>query len=936
MKKLLLACGLAFGIGVNAQFYADVDFSGDFTNTPGVTWFGGGGPSTSAYCSAPQSFFSQFSSQFGQAGGPVIDFSEWQGGQTDNGKKIDVSINYRKPSGFSGTLNLVYAKLNTATNQWSLAPIKSVAVDNSAINTCQTLSGTIPAGTLVAGETYAIGAYFQRAGGTSSVNFYYDDLKIVQENPLPPACVDFVYPTANAVIAAGSVSLSWKASAGASEYKVSLGTSSGASDVYSGTISTTTLNISLEKNANYFMKVIPTNNNGDAEGCTEISFSTNAELGYCAAGSQDNSGLFEKITNVKFADIDNSSTSNTSLYEDFTSVVGHVEQGGKYTLTVVDNGESYDADKVMVWIDYDQNGSFDDAGENVYESAAQAGPWEKEITIPEDALAGNTRMRIRLFDSEYGANATPCGTSGYGEVEDYTINVKALIVAPTCTTITTPADGATDVDAASAITWTASEGATGYKVYVGTTTGNYDVENGTEVTDVTYTPTLAAGTQYFAKVVPFNEAGEATGCTEISFTTKADSTGGDDNACEQGVKNTENTIPNAYKFTTSSIYRLAEDFKVGAGGFSLNKITIDSNQGEEPSDIIIHIRANDNGRAGAILYTITKAKPDASVVVGSAYGDPIYHSTFNLDTPIDLEKGTYWIEPSMSTASGMDTYWALVNYNPSHGLNLNGSNNNGATWQLDTSYSGIFTVSGICGESDELEYCDAGAGNPSYEKITNVKISNEKGTVTVIDNSSSSNAGYEDFTTVTGNVNREAKYNITVTDNGESYVADQIIVWIDYNQNGSFDDPGEKAYESELQEGPWTGNITIPEDAVLGNTRMRIRLYDTSYNGNSTPCGYSEYGQVEDYTINIAEATLAVSNNDISKIALYPNPFHDVIKVSDAANVKNVYVSDLSGRRVKTLAPAAELNLSSLQQGVYIITLQMKDGSVQSQKVIKK
>jgi hypothetical protein len=33
-------------------------------------------------------------------------------------------------------------------------------------------------------------------------------------------------------------------------------------------------------------------------------------------------------------------------------------------------------------------------------------------------------MRIRLSDASNGDNATPCGTSTYGEVEDYSLNVK--------------------------------------------------------------------------------------------------------------------------------------------------------------------------------------------------------------------------------------------------------------------------------------------------------------------------------------------------------------------------------------------------------------------------------------------------------------------------------------------------------------------------------
>ena len=53
------------------------------------------------------------------------------------------------------------------------------------------------------------------------------------------------------------------------------------------------------------------------------------------------------------------------------------------------------------------------------------------ITVPEDAEGGPTRMRVRL---QYYGTLTPCGTTSYGEVEDYTVDVQSgfiISVEPT-------------------------------------------------------------------------------------------------------------------------------------------------------------------------------------------------------------------------------------------------------------------------------------------------------------------------------------------------------------------------------------------------------------------------------------------------------------------------------------------------------------------------
>ncbi|MEO6488589.1 MAG: GEVED domain-containing protein [Ferruginibacter sp.] len=144
-------------------------------------------------------------------------------------------------------------------------------------------------------------------------------------------------------------------------------------------------------------------------------------------------------------------------------------------------------------------------------------------------------------------------------------------------------------------------------------------------------------------------------------------------------------------------------------------------------------------------------------------------------------------------------------------------------------------------------YCVAGSPDVDFEKIGLV----EYGTIS---NPSTSVGPYEDFTAISTTIEKQNPTPITVTiDN--PFNTDQVIVFIDYNHNGSFADAGETAYTSALGVGPHTGTITIPPSALLGPTRLRIRLHDTGFGPNSTSCGNSTYGQVEDYTVDIVPCT---------------------------------------------------------------------------------
>lgn len=87
------------------------------------------------------------------------------------------------------------------------------------------------------------------------------------------------------------------------------------------------------------------------------------------------------------------------------------------------------------------------------------------------------------------------------------------------------------------------------------------------------------------------------------------------------------------------------------------------------------------------------------------------------------------------------------------------------------------------------------------------------------------------------------------------------------------------------------------------------------------------------------ESTLATSETSLAKnkITIYPNPFVEVLNVSDVTKVRSVTISDASGRLVKTIdQPTSTLQLGELKSGMYVVTLNMKDGSKQTIKTIKK
>lgn len=98
--------------------------------------------------------------------------------------------------------------------------------------------------------------------------------------------------------------------------------------------------------------------------------------------------------------------------------------------------------------------------------------------------------------------------------------------------------------------------------------------------------------------------------------------------------------------------------------------------------------------------------------------------------------------------------------------------------------------------------------------------------------------------------------------------------------------------------------------------------------------------EIEDvFTLTISKETLGTSEVSKAKneIKVYPNPFADVLNIEKADQVKSVSVMDVSGRLVKTVeSPSSVIHLGDLKHGLYVVVLNMKDGTKQTVKAIKK
>ncbi|MDV7695756.1 T9SS type A sorting domain-containing protein [Chryseobacterium soli] len=162
---------------------------------------------------------------------------------------------------------------------------------------------------------------------------------------------------------------------------------------------------------------------------------------YCLPAFQYGSDS-NMITNVTFGNINNTSSfqaGNAPVYENFTAMSTDIQAGGSYDISVKGPSSTFPSD-VVVFIDFNQNGNFDDAGESFYigrlsaANPANASTVSSTITVPANAVAGATCMRV-LKNTNTAAYSNPAAPNSIstacdttlraGQTEDYTVMIQS-------------------------------------------------------------------------------------------------------------------------------------------------------------------------------------------------------------------------------------------------------------------------------------------------------------------------------------------------------------------------------------------------------------------------------------------------------------------------------------------------------------------------------
>ncbi|WP_261511370.1 T9SS type A sorting domain-containing protein [Chryseobacterium paludis] len=502
--------------------------------------------------------------------------------------------------------------------------------------------------------------------------------------------------------------------------------------------------------------------------------------------------------------------------------------------------------------------------------------------------APNSTLYFRNDGTNPNPSFPPIGNlASYKSV--ITINGLTKKPIPACPLIVYPTNNTVFVPLLPTIIWNAVAGATGYKVSIGTTPGGTDIVNQQSVTSGSFAlPTLLSpDTMYYLRVVSVAAAGESSGCSEITFKSAPP------------LPINDNCI-GAKTLTVNSDL----DCGVVTSGYTL---------GATPSGLTAAPCYGDPDDDVWFKFVATKTSHKISLLnvtsIGTFDDDDIYFQVLS---------GTCGVLSSVLCSDATSSIVSGLTIGQTYYVRVYSYYDTGSNQSFDICVGSIPPPP----VNDECSGALVASAFPyNYVQSDGGGATNNAGFITACDN------GMNDGTWFT-------------------FVGDGDIFNIAVSMPpGSDFDPQVDVYSGTCGNLSCEGTV----DSMASGESEYISV--ATVPGTTYYINVGHYSQFTDelegtFTIDISKGTSQSDKNasGASKVipvtkgnGVYPNPFTDVLNISDSENVKSVMVSDFAGRVVKTIDnPDSVIHLNGIQSGLYLVTMTMKNGSKQTVKVIKK
>ncbi|MBL7952425.1 MAG: hypothetical protein JNM62_11980 [Flavobacteriales bacterium] len=661
------------------------------------------------------------------------------------------------------------------------------------------------------------------------------------------------------------------------------------------------------------------------------------------------------IDGVQFGDINRNNTgaNNGSGYSDASyegqGYTTELTAGETYSLTVQSGPyqpPSGSFEHYKVWIDFDRDLEFE-VNEEVFNAQMNV-PYfavSAAVTIPNDATAGYTGMRVRNVYND--GSFTPCSSHNYGETEDYTVlihnglpcipyslygghlgdfisgitlgDLSYQTTAPPVHAYTSRMDLGTHLVRGSSNTLQVVSGDYPQDHYGAWIDWNHDGDRDDPDEEIGLVEIAQPLTPHdFTFTVPDHAK---VGYTVLRVRCMYDSPFGD--ACS---------------FATHGD---AQDFTVGVSAESYPCLPVSGAGtvfGDGFSTCTVPGTAVFLGTEEWPFYQLSSepihfAQGETTVLnlITGAYAPERFVASMDMNDDGDFDDAGEELASGQSAVAfaSLQLFYTIPLDCPpgQHVLRLRAFDpNNGPAYPCDMAYYGevldipiaVNVPNGPC-----MPY----TGNVGLWGTINTFIDGvQLGDISNTGSGGAYTAPYKDYTAMSTLLTTNNTYALTVTSGASQF--DVFTAWIDYNDDGDWDDAGEMIDHISTIPGSFTDSVmtfTVPS-VPLGEKVMRIRARG---GGAPSPCSDAQFGETEDYTVFI-ETNTGIASHASSTWSARPLYDASVIELtaSNHASDARYLLLDAVGRELaagRVVGTSTLINGGALATGTYTVVVQHGD-----------
>ncbi|MGS0523815.1 T9SS type B sorting domain-containing protein [Zobellia nedashkovskayae] len=392
--------------------------------------------------------------------------------------------------------------------------------------------------------------------------------------PITPNCSQLLMPNNGETNINILTDFAWEAIDNADGYNLTIGTSSGASDIFIGDIvASNSLDYDgvLPENTTIYVTVSPFNDEGRTTDCEEFTFTTTV-----APSIPECSTLTIPLNEATGVSIETHlSWTSISDADGYILSVGSTRGGSDIFTSDIGKTTWYDLptnlpENSIIYVSiiaYNELGMAENCLEEQFKTTSEPSiPSCTNILIPKDqdenvnvttniawglvanadgykVSIGTSSQGNDIFSGDVGQSTwldlnenLPENTQIFVSIVPYndlgdslncseesfrTANSPTI---PACTILTFPVNGSRAVNPDLILRWNAITDVTGYVLFVGTAPGTYDIVNNMDVGNITlfdFENVLPLGSPIFVEIKPYNEIGITETCAAESFTTSA-------------------------------------------------------------------------------------------------------------------------------------------------------------------------------------------------------------------------------------------------------------------------------------------------------------------------------------------------------------------------------------------------------------------------------